>query len=257
VDSHVALVDAGGTVSHRRPLRPLGVAGRVGVSRHRVHWLVGGLPRDGGWPPVEPPFRAGPWMTTASVLRGAVEVRLARIDPDSPSEVPGPWTLRVGGYALAGDDPPAVTIGDGRAVAVRADGLTSAVVGLAGLSDPAVVERVGVNAYGRYSAVPVVTSGGPVEPGRVYAAAVVLGGPGGELDALAPLARAPGPSDAPPSLVAPVASLPALLSPDDAGPGAGVAAYAATLPEVVVGAEVTVRWPDGETDRVRLDPTDG
>jgi hypothetical protein len=41
-----------------------------------------------------------------------------------------------------------------------------------------------------------------------------------ESDALAPLARAPGPKEAPPSLVPPVAALPALLSPGDAGPGA-------------------------------------
>jgi len=43
---------------------------------------------------------------------------------------------------------------------------------------------------------------------------------GAEPDALAPLARAPGPEEAPPSLVAPVAPLPPLLSPDDAGPEA-------------------------------------
>jgi GMP synthase-like glutamine amidotransferase len=39
-------------------------------------------------------------------------------------------------------------------------------------------------------------------------------------DALAPLARAPGPFVASPSLVTSVATLPPLLSPDDAGPGA-------------------------------------
>jgi RsiW-degrading membrane proteinase PrsW (M82 family) len=38
-------------------------------------------------------------------------------------------------------------------------------------------------------------------------------------DALAPLARTPGPEEASPSLVAPVAPLSALLSPGDAGPG--------------------------------------
>jgi len=50
-------------------------------------------------------------------------------------------------------------------------------------------------------------------------------------DALAPLARAAGPEEAPPSLVAPVASLPALLSPGDAGPAA-----------VVVKPNRTERW---------------
>jgi hypothetical protein len=119
-----------------------------------------------------------------------------------------PWTLRIGGYPLAADDPPTVNTGGTRAAAECADGLVSAVVGLAGLGGLTVVERVGVNAFGRCSAVPVVHSPEPVRPGRVYAAAVVLG-------------------------AAPV-----------------------ELPEVVIaaGARVTVRWREGVTDRVSLDP---
>jgi hypothetical protein len=228
VDGHVALVDADGAASHRRPLVPLGVRGRVGVSRHRAHWLVGGLPRAVTWPPAESSFRPGPWLTTASVLRGAVEIRLARVDLDSSSPDAGPWTLRIGGYALAGADPPAVEVVGARASVVRDDGLTSTVVGLTGaglgrLPEPAVIERAGVNAYGRCSAVPVLSSGAAVEPGRVYAAAVVLGASGAADRA--------------------------------SGPDRTSGAAAAELPEVTAtGAEVTVRWPDGETDRVRLSP---
>jgi hypothetical protein len=165
VDGHVALVDAHGLASHRCPLQPLRIDDRVGVSRHRAHWVVGGLPREVVWPPVQPSFRAGPCVTTASVLRGAVEIRLARVD-DS-----GPWTLRIGGYALA-DDVPLTACPGG---VTRRDGLVSTVEGLIGLPHHAVVEREGVNAYGRHSAIPVVTSDGPVRAGEVYAAAVVLG----------------------------------------------------------------------------------
>ncbi|WP_203903700.1 DUF2264 domain-containing protein [Virgisporangium aliadipatigenens] len=166
VDSHVALVDAHGLASHRCPLRPLRIEGRVGVSRHRARWVLGGLPRDFRWPPAAPSFREGPWLTSASVLRGAVEVRLVRVGTG------GPWTLRIGGYPLASDDEP-LTVSRGSAR--RADGLTSTVEGLIGLPHASVVRREGVNAYGRRSATPIVASDGPVRAGALFAAAVVLG----------------------------------------------------------------------------------
>lgn len=172
VDSHVALVDRDGNASHRRPLRPLGVRGRVGVSRHRAHWPVG-PPPERTWPPRQPDFVQGPWVTTASALRGAVEIRVARVDGPAQG---GPWTLRIGGYALADARPPDVTVDGAAARATRPDGVTSAVVGLRGLPVAGVVEGAGANAFGAYSAVPVVHSDGPAEFGEVYAAAVVFGG---------------------------------------------------------------------------------
>jgi hypothetical protein len=170
LDNHVALVDRDGNPSHRRPLRPLGTHGRIGASRHRAHWPVG-PPPERTWPPRQPDFLAGPWLDTASVLRGAVEIRVVRVDPVGAG---GPWTLRVGGYALAAAEPPEVSVRGAAATARRPDGLTSAVVGLRGLPAAAVVERSGGNAYGPNSAIPVVTSDGPVRPGEVYAAAIVL-----------------------------------------------------------------------------------
>ncbi|MEJ3747621.1 DUF2264 domain-containing protein [Actinomycetes bacterium KLBMP 9797] len=205
VDSHVALLDPAGNPSHRRPLRPLAVRGRVAVSRHRAHWPVGDPPAE-TWPPRQPAFWTGPWVTTASVLRGAVEVRLARVDgsPDG-----GPWRLRVGGYALADGAPPLISSAGGAASAHRPDGLTSTVVGLRGLPDARVVSRQGTNAYGPHSAVPVVDSDGPVRLGEVYAAAVVLGTTTVELPTVA-----------------------------------------------VSGADIAVRWPDGEEDLLCLEPPD-
>lgn len=172
VDGHVALLDQSGYPAHRRPLTPVSVNGRVGVSRHRAHWPVGELPAR-AWPPRQPAFWTGPWVTTASVLRGAVEVRLARVDGAAHG---GPWTLRIGGYALADAAAPEVSAEGATATARRPDGLTSTVVGLVGLPHGQVVERSGTNAYGPHSAIPVVESGAPVRSGEVYAAAVVLTG---------------------------------------------------------------------------------
>ena len=90
VDSAISLVTADGQASRRRPLHPLRAEGRVPVSRHQAHW-----PSADG-----PSLVPGPWLTTASVLRGRWEVRLVRIAPDA---APGPWTLRFGGWAVAAD----------------------------------------------------------------------------------------------------------------------------------------------------------
>jgi hypothetical protein len=141
------------------------------VSRHRTHWPVGEAPQR-TWPPRQPEFRTGPWLTTASVLRGAVEVRLAWVDHRHGAG--GPWTLRIGGYAVAADARPVIEVDGATAGARRADGLTTTVAGLLGLPVAGVVEGAGVDAYGAHSAVPYVTTDGPVRAGEVYAAAVVL-----------------------------------------------------------------------------------
>lgn len=168
VDNHVALIDATGAVSHRRPLAPVSISspvgGPVGVSRHRAHWLDGPLPDASVWPPKAPSFRPGPLVTTASVLRGAVEVRLARVEQSCAC------VLRIGGYQIAGQS----DVDGPIAMVTRGDGLASGVVGLRGLGEASVIATDGADAFGARSAVPVVTSGVPVTAGEVYAAAVVL-----------------------------------------------------------------------------------
>lgn len=247
LDNHVALVDATGDPSHRRPLRPLSVRGRTAVSRHRAHWPLA-VPAADVWPPRQPPSVAGPWVTTASVLRGAVEIRLVRVyasvapdDDGAPGAghpvagapnayrpaagVPGsaPWTLRIGGYALADAEPPEAAVVGATARARRPDGLASLVVGLRGLPAARVDRHTGVNPYGPHSAVPVVESDDPVRPGEVYAAAVILsGGPDPELPEVSVLF-----GSAPPDAL-----------------GAGQPTR----------ARVEIRWPDGEHDLVVLEP---
>jgi oligopeptide/dipeptide ABC transporter ATP-binding protein len=88
---------------------------------------------------------------------------------------------------------------------------------------------------------PVLRSGAAAEAGvdgdcRTTPLPVLsAAGPGAPLDAPASAGAGPGAFEAPPSLVAPVAALPALLSPGAAGPGAVACHYVAA----VTGANAT------------------
>ncbi|WP_345710294.1 DUF2264 domain-containing protein, partial [Kineococcus glutinatus] len=78
LESHVALLDGAGSPSHRGGVERLHAAGGVAVSRSRVHWLD--LPGTGdgtGAAATWAGTRRGPHLTTASVVRGCCEVRLA------------------------------------------------------------------------------------------------------------------------------------------------------------------------------------
>ncbi|MDX2605279.1 DUF2264 domain-containing protein [Streptomyces caniscabiei] len=132
-DNHLALLAPDGTPSPRGRIRPLGAEGRRAASRY------GGPDGDG--------------IETVSVVHGPWEVRVHRVH--APVGTP----VREGGWAVADDDgPPEGTCGPGWALARRADGLTSALVGLHGWGDGpgTVVPAAGTNAYGHHSATPVL-----------------------------------------------------------------------------------------------------
>lgn len=172
VDSHLALLDAGGRPSHRRPLTRLHLGERTAVSRHRAHWPLGPVPAPYAHDP-QPEFRLGPWITSASVLHGPLELRLARVD--GPFEEP--LRLRLGGYCLASDTPPATDGHPSPGVRVsRPDGLMSSVVGVRGFDRAGVTSARNANALGRHSAAPWLATSVPVEPGAVYGALVCLSG---------------------------------------------------------------------------------
>jgi hypothetical protein len=160
VDGHLALLAADGTPSHRTVIEPLGVGERAVSSRHTAL-----LPGD------ERSYR----VTTTSLPYGPCEVRVHRIEaPDGFA--PG-VKVRDGGHAVAGADRPHAEGGAGWALTRRADGLVSAVVALHGY-DHAEVERAeDANAFGRYSAVPYLTSDSPGGvDGAVFVSLVVLSG---------------------------------------------------------------------------------
>lgn len=218
-DSHVALLDGAGRPSHRDGIERVHLGERVAVSRSRVHWLdvPGGGP-DGdhaGWAAA----RRGPVLTTASVVRGPLEVRLAWWTPmpaagaavarpvapppgaDLDADVawptdPGPWTFRLGGWPLAAgseqelvadavDGADSADSAGGAVRVTRADGTTSALRGLRGLPRVAVDRRTGADPLGAASAVPSLSGGVPAGPGDVVAALVVLtGNAAADLDAV-------------------------------------------------------------------------
>ncbi|MFD6416280.1 DUF2264 domain-containing protein [Streptomyces sp. NPDC060194] len=232
LDSHVALVRADGAPSLRRPWRRLRLDGRVGISRHRAHWLDGELPDY--FAPDSSRFTTGPVVTTASVLHRGAEVRLARVDvrrPEDrdagsdPADAPGlaedhgPWTLVMSGLPVADDAPVRSRLAPARADVAAANGLTSTAIGLRGLTQAAAVDADGTNAFGRHAAVPTVAGGEPVRPGEVYAALLVLAG----------------------------------------DPAITTAAEAVTLDVAkdAHGTRVRVDWGDGHRDELRLDPPGG
>ncbi|MBA2946481.1 DUF2264 domain-containing protein [Streptomyces himalayensis] len=130
IDNHIALVDAQGVPTRRGRIHPLGTAGRRAASWHA---------------PAE-----GSRIETTSVVHGPWEVRVHRVEGAAGAGV------REGGWALAGADVPVTDSGPGWALARRADGLTSAIVGLHGWDSAtgAVVHATDANAYGRHSATP-------------------------------------------------------------------------------------------------------
>jgi hypothetical protein len=173
VDSQVALVLADGRVSHRRPVRPVRIADGVAVSRSRAHWLVGEPPEQWGPEGDVGEWVEGPVVTSASVLRGALEVRLALVEEECAA---GPVWLRMGGWAIAGDDVPVGEVAGASVMCRRGDGLISGVVGLRGLPVAGWVSVAGRNPLGAVSSTPWVTRAEPVVVGEVYAALVVLSG---------------------------------------------------------------------------------
>jgi hypothetical protein len=181
VDSHIALVLADERVSHRRPVRPVRIGDGVAVSRSRAHWLVGAPPEPWGAVDDTGEWLEGPMVTSASVLRGAVEVRLALVEQESAV---GPVRLRMGGWAIADDAEPVEDVVGASVTCRRADGLTSAVVGLRGLSVAGWSRAEGRNPMGAVSVTPWVESAEPVRAGEVYAALVVLSGVAVELSGI-------------------------------------------------------------------------
>ncbi|WSR66678.1 DUF2264 domain-containing protein [Streptomyces sp. NBC_01198] len=235
LDSHVALLTPDGRASVRRPNERLFIGGRVAVSRHRAHWPL--EPAVHGGPPRT---RLGPVLTTGSVLRGAVEVRIVRVDPvplprasspegllgaeacglpDGEAPHPGPWRLRIAGAALAAAGRTAWWPGSAptRAAVETAEEMVSAVVLLGGRA-PAGRFETGVsrlreaNPFGRRSASPWVRTVAPVAAGEIHAVAVVLG-----------------------------------------KAAEGAAAVRLTVTRAGGGGDaVTVTWPDGEQDLVPM-----
>jgi hypothetical protein len=192
LDQSVVLLDAGGRASHRTGMEVLGlsVTGEgdhaVGVasSRTRARWVTTEhdvVPGHGSGRPGR--VTDAGTVTTVSLVRGAWEVRLVRVDDPAPDA----RTLRIGGWpvAAAGIDP-RVGSGGGAAddaggdvgprVAVTAGRLTSTVVGPVGFDRADVTCAADASPLGDRAATPWL--GGPVVPGTWAVGLVGLLGTG-------------------------------------------------------------------------------
>ena len=163
-----------------------------------------------------PAYRLGPWVTTASVLHGPLEVRLARVDGAIDFEEP--LRLRLGGYCLAAGEPPSADTSRLPAAWLgRPDGLVSTVVNLRGFDQCGIAAAQDANALGRHSATPWLATSAAVRPGEVYGALVCLSG-------------------------------------DVTGPAAAAGVWLSVRREPSGTAVATVDWGDGTQDTARLDP---
>ena len=163
LDSHVALVDAEGRPSHRRPLHRLTVDGPAAASRHQARW-----PRPAG--PRQHESAVGPWLTTGSVLRGPWEVRAVRVDGD-----PGETRLRIGGWTLAHDLAPTAELTDSQVSTQTTEGLQARVVALHGPLVAGIRTSSGRTSYGAHAATGYLETRRPPRPGELHIAAVALG----------------------------------------------------------------------------------
>lgn len=186
-DNSVGLLDAAGNLSHRNGFIALGTSlsdgVAIGASRARAHWVDTsadasadhGSGRSGA-------VTLGPWITTASALHGAIEVRAVRVeaaDRDTPEE--RELTLEVSGWPLAGGLQDRLYI-DGDAVQVRSDSLLSQVVPL---SEPdrwsgSVREARGASPLADLTVVPVLSRRLVSGEGGVHVVAVTLCGSGAD-----------------------------------------------------------------------------
>ncbi|MCP2638195.1 DUF2264 domain-containing protein [Microbacterium sp. HD4P20] len=197
LESHVALLDQDGVPSHRDRIERVSITDRIAVSHSLVHWLdtpgrraPGGrsiVPDQAGWASV----RRGPRVWVASVTHGIHELRLAWWDerPVEPHPTAladadghwrqdeGPWTFRFGGWALpvGPEDTNAGSRQPTKALARRADGLTSVVAGVEGLPEHGVTRRAGGDPFAPASVTPWAAGRAPIGPGEVAAAVITLG----------------------------------------------------------------------------------
>ncbi|MGW6497721.1 DUF2264 domain-containing protein [Nonomuraea angiospora] len=146
LDNHLALLTADGVPSRRTAIRPLSCGDATASSSHETE--------------------TGAVITTTSTVYGPWEIRVHEIANG------GAGTVREGGYALSDASPPALVTGDRWALARRADGLTSAVIGLHGWERASLSREVESNAFGPHSAIPCLHSGTP----GLHVSLIVLSG---------------------------------------------------------------------------------
>ena len=184
LEQAVVLVDAAGRATHRSGMRTLAVevtgtgTDRVGVagSVAAAHWLAAPAVQThhgSGYAGVT--TQAGS-ITTVSLVRGAWEVRLVRIDALADGQEAASLRLRIGGWAVAGTNAaPQTVLGAAAASTDAVASLIRAVIGTP--TDAGTTVRADASPLGATAVVPWLVF--PVLPGEWIAALVELTGVAG------------------------------------------------------------------------------
>lgn len=173
LEQSVALVDAAGRATHRAGMTLHGVRlepdAAIAASTATAHWIDPAEHQVHHGSGITGRVTIAGRVTVCSIVRGAWEARLVRVDELADTVAPGGVRLRIGGWAVAPD--PQDAAADGSAASVRAGALISAVTGSGGTAR--VVKRPGASPFGD-AAVPVLEH--PVVPGTWVTALVTLSG---------------------------------------------------------------------------------
>nr|WP_236571314.1 DUF2264 domain-containing protein [Microbacterium hydrocarbonoxydans] len=172
LEQSVVLLHADGRATHRAGMRVLGVR-RDGVaaiagSEATAHWIAPDATQTRHGSGITGAVELAGTITTWSIVRGAWEVRLVRVDALEAQAAP--TALRIGGWALAAGDVESAVTADVASASAR--GRHGSIVALTPGGTPSIETRHDASPLGHLAAVPVVTY--PVTTGEWIATAVHL-----------------------------------------------------------------------------------
>ncbi|WP_166706082.1 DUF2264 domain-containing protein [Microbacterium hydrocarbonoxydans] len=172
LEQSVALLHADGRATHRAGMRVRGIRLDDGValagSTATAHWIAPAATQTRHGSGIVGEAQPAGEVTTWSIVRGAWEVRLVRID--SIAADAAPTALRIGGWPVAADAVHSSAAAD-RAIAAAA-GRHSTIVALTPGGTASVEERRDASPLGAAASVPVLTH--PIAAGTWIACAVHL-----------------------------------------------------------------------------------
>jgi len=180
LEQSVVLVDAAGRATHRAGLTLLDIRGDAETgtagSTSRVHWIDPAPVQMRHGAGITGETTVAGRITTWSLVRGAWEVRIVRID--ALEDAGRAAHLRIGGWALAGEPGEIETATSDVSASARLGDLTSAVVPLAPGLRTGIERRTDASPLGPDAAVPVVVA--TPHEGDLLAVAVLLSGDAGQ-----------------------------------------------------------------------------
>lgn len=187
LEQSVALLHADGRASHRAGMRVDGIRldgeAAIAGSTATAHWIVPAATQTRHGSGIEGDVEIAGTVTTWSIVRGAWEVRLVRVETIEADAAP--TALRIGGWAIAAD---AVDHSvEAESAAASARDRCSTLVALTPGGTPGVEHRSDASPLGDAASVPVITY--PITTGEWIATAVHLSD---RAPASAPAARIDG-----------------------------------------------------------------